>query len=384
MTVVITAADMTSSVGVGRHANFEAFCRGDRGRKPLQRFDAARFRLQYAYEIARSDSGVPDTPGRATQWLCQSIQRVLDEAQLSLQGTRVALLIGTGLRELRSLELWWSTGTPFHVSELHFGGAVQTQLHMPGPIFTFSNACAASSVALGLGADLITLGEVDAVIVAGCDTITESMYGSLDRVTLDPLEEVRPFDARRKGVLMGEGAAAVILESAEHAAARGVPSLGVLRGVGITCDAHHETAPHLEGIVRTMQEAQARAAVTPAMIDVVLVHGTGTALNDAVEARALHAHFKAEAARLLVTGVKGMTGHTSGAAGLMGVVTALEMMRQGRVPPIADDLDPIPEAVGLGLVVGQTRQAELTIAQINAFGFGGINAVVIVERGTSW
>lgn len=384
MTPVITGADLRSSLGAGRQVNFEAFCRGATGRKPLQRFESDRFRFKYAYEIETPSTSGGDETGRATQWLCQSIQQVIDESQLSLSTGRIALLVGTGLRELRSLELWWTRDARFQVSDLHFAGAAHTTLGLPGPVFTFSNACAASSFALGVGADLLELGEADVVIVAGCDSITESMYGSLDRVTLDPPEAVRPFDTHRKGVLMGEGAAAVVLESQAHAEARGVRPLGLLRGVGINCDAYHETAPHVDGIVQAMAEAHARAGVTPAMIDLVIAHGTGTQLNDAAEARALQSCFKDVTSPVPITGLKGMTGHTSGAAGLMGVVTALEAMRQGRVPPMMEAIDPIAEAQGLNLVTGEECRAALSIAQINAFGFGGINAVVIVERGAAW
>ncbi len=379
MQLAITGADLVTSVGEGREANFRAFCRGETGNKALLGFDAARFRAKRAYEIDDRDGGGPDVKGRASRWLCGSVGRALREAGLDPADERVPVLVGTGLRELRSLELWWVEETPLHVSELHFAGALQQAVGVGGPIFTFSNACSASSFALGLGADMLRLKEAEAVIVAGCDSIAESMYGALDRVSLVPAEQVQPFDLHRKGVLLGEGAAAVVLEPWERAVARGWTPLASLRGVGMNCDAFHETGPSLEGIVASMLDAHQRAAVRPEEIGLIMAHGTGTRLNDATEALAIKRVFGASAAGVMISGLKSLTGHTSGASGLMSVIVALEAMRQGRVPPTVGFTQPVPEAEELDIVAGSPRAAKVQIAQINAFGFGGVNAVAVVE-----
>lgn len=379
-TLAITGADMISSLGCGRAENFRALCAGASGNKPLIRFDADRYRFKRAYEIDDRDRHPHDVPGRATEWLRQTIEAAMRESRLGLDGARVALFVGTGLRELRSLELWQVEGAPFHAEQLHFGAAVQAATGAGAPVFTLSNACAASSFALGLAADLIALDEADVAIVAGSDSIAESMFGTLDRVTLDALEEVRPFDRNHKGVLMGEGAAAVVVEPVERAAARGACPLALLRSVGVSCDAHHETAPKLEGVVAAMSDAHRRANTTIEDVDLVVAHGTGTDLNDATEASAIRRFFEPALDRVPVTGLKGKTGHTSGASGLMGVIAAIEAMRQGCIPPLANSLDAMPEAEGIRFVVGAPRAAQIDIAQVNAFGFGGVNAVVILER----
>jgi 3-oxoacyl-[acyl-carrier-protein] synthase II len=373
---------LITSVGAGRTANFAAFCEQVSGNKPLQCFDQQRFRFTRAYEIADRRPGMPDVKGRATEWLRRCVIAAMDEANFVPRGERVALLVGTGLRELRGLELWWTDQVPFHVSELHFGGALQRDIAGLGPVFTFSNACAASNFALGLGADLLKLKEADVVIIAGCDSITESMYGALDRVTAAPPEQVRPFNQDRKGVLLGEGAAAVLLEPLEQATARGATPLALLRGVGMSCDAHHETAPAQDGIAFAMQDAQQRAAVAPADIDLLIAHGTGTPLNDSVEALAIKQVFGTVATEVPISALKSMTGHTSGSSGLMGVVVGIEAMRQGRIPPTLGFSQPMPEAEGLN-IVHTTTEASVDIVQVNAFGFGGVNAVVVLERGAS-
>ncbi len=384
MKLAITGADLITSVGTGITANFDAFCNGVSGSKPIHTFDTSRFRFKWAYQIDDRHQAQVDGTGRATRWLCQCVTQAIQQAGLvSTTEQRVAFLVGTGLRELRSLELWWADGQPFHVSDLHFGGALQRRVAIQGPVFTISNACSASSFALGLGADMIQLGDVDVAIVAGCDSATESMLGTFDRVTATPPQQVKPFDRTQKGALTGEGAAAVVLEPVERAQARGTRPLAILQSVGMSCDAHHETAPCLEGVVAAMKDAHQRANSEPKDVDLIMAHGTGTALNDRTEALAIREFFGSAAERVLISGLKSMIGHTSGASGLIGAIVAMEAMRQGRVPPTVGFSEPIPEAEGMNIVAGTFKQAQIRLAQVNAFGFGGINAVVLLEKSTS-
>ncbi len=381
--VAITGADLICSVGEGVDACFAALCRGTSGNKRLQSFRASRFRLAHGYEIADRQPPGCDVPGRATAWLTRSVAGAARHAQLDPAGQRVPVLVGTGLRELRGAELWWGRQSRFHIADLHFAGAVHRAIGQMGPVMTVSNACSASSFALGLGADLLELGDADAVIVAGCDSITESMLGMLDRVSVVPPERVQPFDRHRKGVLLGEGAAALVLERADRCRARGAVPLAYLRGVGMSCDAFHETAPSREGITESMVDAHRRAHVAPAEIDLLMAHGTGTALSDPVEATVIKDVFGDAARRVLITALKSMLGHTSGASGLMSVIVAIEAMRRGMVPPTLGLTDFIDEAADLDIVTGEARRAELRLAQINAFGFGGVNAVAVIQRAES-
>jgi len=292
----------------------------------------------------------------------------------------MALLIGTGLQELRSLELWWADGLPLHISELHFAGALQQATGVQGPIFSFCNACSASNFALGLGADLIELGEANTVVVAGCDLITESMMGGMDRVTPTPPLQLQPFERNRGGVLMGEGAVAVVLEPLTQALGRGQIPLALLRGVGMSCDAYHETTPHPDGMAASMLDTHRRAGITPGDVDLIMIHGTGTVRNDEAEAMAIRQVFGPLAERPLISGLKSLIGHTSGASGLVAAVIAMEAMRHSYVPPTIHFSEPMAEAAGMDIVVNTRRQATIEMAQINAFGFGGVNAVAILEK----
>jgi 3-oxoacyl-[acyl-carrier-protein] synthase II len=378
--LAISGSEMITSVGWGKAASFAALCNGVSGSKPFQYFEASRYCVQHAYEITDHELGGVEQKGRATRWLCHCVAAVLEQSGLSLENSRVAFLTGTGLRELRGVELWYTRGMEFEVNELHFARALRHAANFQGPVFTLANACAASSFALGLAADMIEIGEIDAAVVAGTDSITESMLGSADRFNTVPPVQVRPFDSESKNVLLGEGAAAVLLEARDRVIARGNVPLALLRGVGMSCDAYHETAPNKSGIVAAMRDAHRRANVEPEEIDLVMAHGTGTALNDPTEALAIKEVFGSVASRVLISAIKSMTGHTAGASGLIGVITAIEAMQRGDVPPTTNFSVPIPEAVGLSIIREKALPAKVEIAQINAFGFGGINAIVILEK----
>ena len=376
MKFAITGTSMITSIGNNVQECFTAFCNGETGNRPLQSFPIEKFNTRRAYEIFDRPSGNRDVKGRATQWLCASMNEAIRSARLVAGDKRLAILIGTGLRELRSLELWWADGQPLEVSELHFGRAIEKKVGLQCPVLTLSNACAASSFALGLAQDLLELKERDVVIVAGCDSITESMFGLLDRVNPLHPEEVQPLDQDRRGVIMGEGAAALVLEATSHDNS----PLAWLRGVGMSCDAYQDTAPHKDGLIRAMIDAHRLAGVSKEEIDLMFVHGTGTILNDQVEIEAICELFGDKQNNMRVTGLKSHIGHTSGASGLINIITAVECMRRNRIPPITGLKKPIEEASKLDLVIDEWRGCPSRIAQINAFGFGGVNAVIIIER----
>src|ERR1017187_2555065 len=336
----VAGTGMVASIGATGGEVFDALCAGRSGLAPLRGFDPALFRAQHAYEIPE--------PTRAVG------------AARPLRGTA---------------ELWWTEAVPLDPADLHFGTALRT-VFGAAATHTFSNACSASLYALGLGSDLLASGAADTVVVAGVDVITESMFALLDRVHPEPVDSVRPFDRNRKGVLMGDGAAAVVLRSADSG-----PAKAWLRGVGLNCDAYHVTAPDPAGMIAAMRQAHALSGVTPAEVDLVLAHGTGTLRNDEAEAFALAEAFAGLPISPLVTAVKSMTGHTSGSSGLMSLVVAVSCLATGMVPPTIGLVDPVEEADGLRFVTDGPVRSGPRLAQVDAFGFGGVNAVAVVERG---
>lgn len=371
----ITGTGAVASVGGSTGEVFDALCAGRSGLGPLRAFDADRYRARVAYEIDDRPAPGTDVPGRATGWLLRAVAEALADAGLGEDLTDVPVVVGTGLRELRTVELGWRAGTGVDLADLHFGTALRARFGA-ARTYTIANACAASVCALAMGCDLLAAGAADTVVVAGTDTLTESMVGLLDRVQLDPPDQVRPFDADRRGTLLGDGAVAVVLRRDDG----GGPVAARVRAVAMNCDAAHPTAPDPAGIAAAIRLAHERAGVGPADIDLVLLHGTGTPLNDAAEAAALADVFGPSGARPLATAVKSMTGHTSGGSGLLSVVVAARALAAGRVPPTVGVREPMPEAAAFRLVRDTAVAAELRLAQVDAFGFGGVNAVAVLER----
>lgn len=374
----VTGLGAMNSVGGDVAEVFDALSRGTTGLAELRGFDPERFRVRHAYEIDDRRAPGADEPARATRWLIQVIAEALHDAGLGENLTGVPVLIGTGLRELRSAELWSLGQAELGEADLHFGTALRKRFGAD-VTYTFSNACSASLYALGLGTDLLDTGAADTVVVAGVDAITTSMHGLLDRVHPEPPRSLRPFDRGRQGVVMGEGAAAVVLSRAGD----GNSGHGRLRAVGLGCDAFHVTAPDPAGIAATIRDTHTRAGTKPEDIDLVLLHGTGTLLNDEAEALAVTQVFGEGAGHPLMTAIKSMTGHTSGGSGLLGLVVALRALATGTVPPTVGLADPVEEAAQFRFVRGERASASLAVAQVNAFGFGGVNAVAIVERSAS-
>ncbi len=372
--LAVTGVGAVTSVGRDVDEIFANLCAGRGGLGELRGFNRDWFGAQHLFEIDDRPAPGTDETGRATRFLLEAVAQATKDAGLGDDLTEVPIVVGTGLRELRSAELWWRDGAPFAVDRLHFGPALRERF---GSIstWTLSNACSASLYALACGADLLDLGAADTVVVAGVDVVTESMFGLSDRVQPVPPGQVLPFDRNRRGTILGEGAAAVVLRRAARDPDR---VYGWLRGVGANCDAHHATAPDQAGVADAIRQAHTRAGVTPADIDLILMHGTGTPLNDLTEARATGEVFGAEAGRPLVTGIKSMTGHTSGSAGVLSLIVALRAITDGVVPPIANLREPLPEAAGLRLIRDGAVRQRTTVAQVHGFGFGGVNAVAIV------
>ncbi|MGW3202131.1 beta-ketoacyl synthase N-terminal-like domain-containing protein [Streptomyces sp. NPDC001118] len=374
MTWDITGMAAVANIGATPGEIFAALCTGQESRKPLKAFDPDKYRAAYAYEIDDRPE-VGDIPRRATRWLTTVVRQAASDAGLGEDLSQVPVLVGTTMREQRSLELWWRHDAQVVLADLHFGTALQAAFGA-STTYTFANACSASLYALGMATDMIDLGLADTVVVAGTDAATESGFGTLDRVQNDIPNALRPFDATHKGMLMGEGAAAVVVQRAGTGSG---PVHARVRGVSMNCDAHHATAPDPDGITRAVRDAYSRAGVRAQDIDLVMLHGSGTPRNDATESSVLRHIFQDAGLGPRMTAIKAMTGHTLGGSGLLSLVMAVLAMKNGTVPPVLGLADPIPEAAGLGLVQDSPASGALAIAQIDAFGFGGINAVAIVE-----
>jgi 3-oxoacyl-[acyl-carrier-protein] synthase II len=248
-----------------------------------------------------------------------------------------------------------------------------------GSVISPSCACAASNQAVGLGADLIKLGRADVVIAGGADELSVLSAATFDVVRAGcrghedaPHTRPAPFDKSRDGVVVGEGAAIVILEDLEHALARGAPILAEILGYGESCDATHMSSPEAAGMVAAMERALADAGLTPADIDYVCAHATGTEMGDAAEAEATLRCFGADTP---VSSLKGHFGHMLAACGATELILCIEAIRRSVVPPTLNLHDPGVAAIHLPRV---PLPRELRRVVSNNFAFGGINASLVI------
>ncbi|MGW7006539.1 beta-ketoacyl-[acyl-carrier-protein] synthase family protein [Streptomyces sp. NPDC054933] len=374
MILDITGMGAVASVGSTPEEIHSRLCQGRLGLAEVTAFDLSGYRQKRAYPIADRPVGGSDVPQRATGFLHTAVRQALADAGIADRASSCPVLVGTTHREQRSVELWWRDGYPVRFPDLGFDAGLRAEFGFTDT-YTFANACSASLTMLGMAQDLIEHDLADTVVVAGTDVMTESTFGAFDRIQNVP-DQVRPFDRSRKGMMMGEGAVAVVLERPGPDRTR---TRARLRGVGMNCDASHATAPNATSVEAAVVQAHQRAGIAPDDVGLVMLHGTGTVLNDQTEAAVLHSVFGRVATQPMLTAIKSMTGHTLGGSGLLSLVTATLSMRRGLVPPTAGLDELMDEAKGLDLVHGQARAAEVSLAQINAIGMGGLNAIAIVE-----
>jgi nodulation protein E len=249
-----------------------------------------------------------------------------------------------------------------------------------GPAFVVASACASATHAIGLAFHMVRSGQVDCAVTGGAEAcITFGTVRGWEAMRVMAPDTCRPFSIDRKGLVLGEGAAILVLEPLERARARGAQILGEIVGFGMSADAADLTAPDLDGMTRAMQGALSDAKLAAQDIQYINAHGTGTAANDVAETQALHQVFGVHAGKLAVSSTKSMVGHALGAAGALELLATLQAIREAIVPPTIGYLGPDP-ACDLDYVPNQARAMAIDGALSNSFAFGGLNAVLAVKR----
>jgi nodulation protein E len=255
-----------------------------------------------------------------------------------------------------------------------------------GPSFTTATACSSAGHAIGEAFHLIKFGLADLVLTGGTDApITFGMIRCWESVRVlapgngDPSQACRPFSADREGLVIGEGAAMILLEEFEHAQQRGAKIFGEIAGYGLSSDAGHITQPSVDGPARAMRMALAEASVNPEEVDYINAHGTGTRVNDVTETQVIKRVFGEHAHRVAISSTKSMHGHTMGSTGAIELVATIQATDRGVIPPTANYRQPDPEC-DLDYVPNQARERAVRIAMSNSFAFGGLNAVLLVRR----
>ncbi|BAM00053.1 3-oxoacyl-[acyl-carrier-protein] synthase II [Caldilinea aerophila DSM 14535 = NBRC 104270] len=338
---------------------------------------------------------------RSSQFAVAVARQALEDAGLTINahnGERVGVLMATGgggITEIEAATLevarkgWRSVG-PFVVPSAMANAVscvVSIEVGAKGPVMTSTAACASGHYSIIEGYHFLQRGEADVIIAGGAESLVSLLtmaafgrMGPLSSRTDDPERACRPFSVDRDGFVAGEGAAAVILETEEHARARGARIYAEVLGGKLTADAYHITAPDPEGAgaARALSGALQMANRRPEDIDIVIAHGTGTLLNDISETLALKRAFGEAAYNLKITSIKSMVGHALGAAGAESVVAAVYALYEGIVPPTIN-YTPDPQ-IDLHIVGNHPEKVDARHAIVNAFGFGGQNVVAVLGR----
>lgn len=401
--VVVTGIGAVSAYGW----SFDALWRGVRSGKTaigtLDRFDAAPHRTHIAAQVPPPPRGVPRPCGGpagrrlslADLFALVSTDEALLQAGLDprREGTDVGVFFGSSTGGMWEGELFFerylrSGGRRFLHRFLESqqyngpGDAVARHIGAGGPVETVSSACASGAMAIGLALQALRRGDVDVAVAGGSDSLCQITYGGFNALrSVDP-EPTRPFRADRAGLSLGEGSAVLVLERADHARARGARALAEVRGAASSCDAHHMTAPEPagSGAAAALRAALEDAGIGPSEVDFVNAHGTGTPLNDAAEAQALHAVLGPSAARVPVTSTKALVGHLLGSAGCIEAAVTVRCLVEREVHPMPPG-GPIDPACALDLVLGEPRALSRCehAASIN-LAFGGANAALVFSR----
>lgn len=385
--IAIVAAGVTTPIGQDVAAFWSALLTGTSGISPIDRFPVADLRVRRGGEIKtltriRDWGRVPDC--RATRLLVSAADELGAQAGLRpwpVDPARVAVVVGTALGGVDEWER--AHGGDRRLKRLR-GGLYDTPGHnlarwlgARGPALTVSTACASGATAIGLGADLLRQGMADAVVAGGYDPLCRFVMRGFDALRSLTRDEIRPFDRRRSGLLLGEAAALVLLRRDAEA---GPQRFGRLLGHASTGDGSHISAPDPEGrgLERALRLAMDEAGVGPDDVDFVSAHGTGTVLNDRIETAVLKRVLGARARRIPINSIKPMMGHTMGAAATLEAIMCLLASRHGQIPPTRNLEEPDP-ACDLDFVPGQARALSPRISLSTSLGFGGQNAALVLE-----
>lgn len=406
--VVITGIGAVTPVGIGKDAFWNALIEGKSGVGPITRFDVSEYTTKIAGEV--SDFVVTDfmekkeakRMDRSTQYAVAASKMAIEDAKLDLEAEdreRIGVIIGTGIGGMEALyeqyKVLFAKGpsriSPFLVPMMignMASGMTSIRFGLQGPSSCVVTACATGTNSIGDAARAIKYGDADVMVAGGTEAPISPAalagFGSMKALSTrndEPQLASRPFDKDRDGFVMGEGAGVVILESLDHALARGAHIYAELAGYAYNSDAYHITAPAPGGVMaaKAMRQALKDAGIEPSEVDYINAHGTSTGLNDKNETMAIKEVFGDHAYKLAVSSIKSMTGHLLGAAGGVECIAAALSIDQGIIPPTINYTTP-DEGLDLNYVPNVAEKREVRVALSNSLGFGGHNATLALKK----
>ncbi|MDG1926351.1 MAG: beta-ketoacyl-ACP synthase II [Flavobacteriaceae bacterium] len=409
--VVVTGLGALTPIGNTLSEYWEGLLSGTSGAAPITYFDPTLFKTQFACELKgfdpleHFDRKEARKYDRFAQYALVSVAEALEDAQLpidTIDKDRVGVIWGAGIGGLETFQnevLNFASlnenprFNPFFIPKMIADiapGLISIKYGFRGPNFATVSACASASNAMIDALNYIRLGYADVMVTGGSEAgVTKAGIGGFNAMHAlstrndDPTTASRPFDKERDGFVLGEGAGALILESYEHAVARGAIIYAELAGGGLSADAYHMTAPHPEGLgaTKVMENCLKDANVLPTDVDIINMHGTSTPLGDIAESNAIIKVFKEHAYSMNINSTKSMTGHLLGAAGAVEAIASIMAIKHSIVPPTINHKNPDENIDSkINFTFGKTQKRNVDIALSNTFGFGGHNACVLFKK----
>ncbi|MDD5070690.1 MAG: beta-ketoacyl-[acyl-carrier-protein] synthase family protein [Candidatus Omnitrophica bacterium] len=396
--VVLTGIGIVSSIGIGKDAFWAAALKGKTGVTEIKGFDTSMFKCRYGGEVL-GFSPEDFIPRRKIKFLGRTSQLAIVGSSLALEdakfpckknfGDKFGVIIGTtvGERPMEEVIAAWAKGglkdidrnSVFQVSASNISANVGIFFNAKGLNCVIPTACAAGNYALGYGYDLIRSGDLNFVLAGGAEAFSHVAFAGFQRLYSMSPDVCRPFDKDRKGIILGEGAGILFLESLDSALKRNAPIYAEVLGYGLSCDAYHITAPHPEGIKKAMTRALNDSGIGPEGIDYICAHGTGTPMNDKTESGAINEIFGERTPDISVNSIKSMLGHTMGAASAIeSGVCALSIQKETILPTINFET-PDPEC-NVDCTPNKARKRPVRAALNNGFAFGGNNCCVVFGK----
>jgi 3-oxoacyl-[acyl-carrier-protein] synthase II len=407
--VVVTGLGALTPIGNTSTAYWQGLVGGVSGANLITRFDASKFKTQFACEVKnfKVEDFIDRKEARKMDPFCHYAVVTSDEAMADaglLNGgfdpSRFGVILGSGIGGLLTFQeevrdFYRGDGTPrfnpFFIPKMIIDiapGHVSIKYGLRGPNYSTVSACATSSNCIADAFMLIRNGIADLMLAGGSEAaVVEAGIGGFNAMKAlstrndDPSTASRPFDLDRDGFVLGEGGGVLVLEEYEHAKARGAKIYAELCGTGLTADAHHITAPHPDGdgAHGVMAQCLEMAGILPSEVDYVNVHGTSTPLGDIAETKAIKRLFGEHAHKLNISSTKSMTGHLLGAAGAIEAIACVLSIYHGVVPPTINHFTDDPDC-DLNYTFNTAQKRDVRVALSNTFGFGGHNASVVFRK----
>ncbi len=397
--VVVTGLGAITSLGHNVKEFRESIFAGRSGIRPLTCAETSKLRFTNGAEVVgfqpedHFDAKLLDQLDRFTQFGLVAAEEAVRSSGLEITPEvkpRVGVVTGAAIggkyfEEQAYSGLFANTRRPHPLTiPRGMSNAAASQIAMrlgfTGPVLNVSTACASANHAIAQAVMMLRLNVADVILAGGCEAPLLpghlKMWEGLRVVSSDTC---RPFSKDRKGMILGEGGAMLLLEDLDHAKSRGAMILGEVAGFGMSADAHHLTQPSAAGAAQAIDAALRDANIQPAQVGYVNAHGTGTLINDSTETEALRIVFREHADQLAVSSTKSMHGHTLGAAGAIEAVATVLALKEGVLPPTANFTEPDP-ACDLDVIPNEARRAQVEYAISNSFAFGGLNAVLVFKR----